>query len=135
MSKHTVLYTFILLTSFSLIIACNDSKKDTAAGGKQAGGSGGRQAGQANMPVQAEGFIVKTRPMSEAIEVPGSLLPYEETEIRPEISGRVVALNVREGNYVSKGVMLAKLYDGDLQAQLKKLQVQYQISQKTVERY
>jgi len=134
MSKHTVLYTFIILTSFSLIIACNDSKKDAASGGKQAGG-GGRQAGAANMPVQAEGFIVKARPMSEAIEVPGSLLPYEETEIRPEISGRVVALNIREGNYVSKGVLLAKLYDGDLQAELKKLQVQYQIAQKTVERY
>jgi membrane fusion protein (multidrug efflux system) len=87
------------------------------------------------MPIQAEGFIVKTRLMSEDIEVPGSLLPYEETEIRPEISGRVVSLNVREGNYVSKGVLLAKLYDGDLQAQLKKLQVQYQIAQKTVERY
>lgn len=87
------------------------------------------------MPIEAEGFIVKTRQMSEDIEVPGSLLPYEETEIRPEISGRVVSLNVREGQHVSKGVVLAKLYDGDLQAELKKLQVQNQIAQKTVERY
>jgi membrane fusion protein (multidrug efflux system) len=31
--------------------------------------------------------------MSEDLEVPGTLLPYEETEIRPEISGRLVALN------------------------------------------
>lgn len=136
MSKHTALYGIILLTSFSFIISCNDSKKDAAPGSRQAGGGGGgRQGNQANMPVQAEGFIVKTRPMSEAIEVPGSLLPFEETEIRPEISGRIVALNVREGNYVSKGVLLAKIYDGDLQAELKKLQVQSEIAQKTVERY
>lgn len=125
------------MLSLSLIIACKDSKKtDSPPSGGQQGG-GGRQGGggQGNMPIQAEGFVVKARQMSEDIEVPGSLLPYEETEIRPEISGRVVSLNVKEGQYVGKGVMLAKLYDGDLQAELKKLQVQYQIAQKTVERY
>jgi len=73
--------------------------------------------------------------MSEDLEVPGTLLPYEETEIRPEISGRLVALNIREGASVARGTLLAKLFDGDLQAQLQKLQVQLQISEKTVERY
>jgi membrane fusion protein, multidrug efflux system len=139
MSKHTILTGFILVFSLTLIVSCKNSKKDEAPkGGAQSGGGnrpGGPGGGQGNMPIQAEGFIVKTRQMSEDIEVPGSLLPYEETEIRPEISGRVVSLNVREGQYVGKGVMLAKLYDGDLQAELKKLQVQYQIAQKTVERY
>ena len=62
-------------------------------------------------------------------------MPYEETEIRPEISGRLVALNIREGASVARGTLLAKLFDGDLQAQLQKLQVQLQISEKTVERY
>ncbi len=135
MSKHLIFPAFIFLFSSLLIVSCSDSKKNEGSpGGKQKGGGGG-QVSQANMPVTAEGFIVKTRQMSEDIEVPGSLLPYEETEIRPEISGRVVSLNVREGNYVGKGVVLAKLFDGDLQAGLKKLQVQYQIAQKTVERY
>ncbi|HEY0679593.1 MAG TPA: efflux RND transporter periplasmic adaptor subunit [Chitinophagaceae bacterium] len=129
MSKQFVFTGTILLFSFCLILACKDSKK------KESAPSGGPQARGGNMPIQAEGFIVKTRQMSEDIEVPGSLLPYEETEIRPEISGKVIALNVREGNFVGKGVMLAKLYDGDLQAELKKLQVQSEIAQKTVERY
>jgi membrane fusion protein, multidrug efflux system len=137
MSKHSILAGVILFFSFTFIISCKDSKKsETPARGGQQGGGGARQGGgPGNMPVQAEGFVVKTRQMSENIEVPGSLLPYEETEIRPEISGRVVSLNVREGQYVGKGVVLAKLFDGDLQAELKKLQVQYQIAQKTVERY
>jgi membrane fusion protein (multidrug efflux system) len=134
MSKHTVFTGFILLFIASFIASCKDSKKNNAAPSAAGQPGAGRQGGQ-GMPVQAEGFIVKTRPMSEDIEVPGSLLPYEETEIRPEISGRVVSLNVREGGYVGKGVVLAKLYDGDLQAQLKKLQVQHEIAKKTVERY
>jgi membrane fusion protein, multidrug efflux system len=49
-------------------------------------------------------------------------------EIHPEISGRLVQLNIIEGRVVSKGALLAKIYDGDLQAQLKKLQVQLEIA-------
>ena len=125
MSKQIVSVFFALV-----LIACsNSSSKEN----KPAAGAGGTRPG--NIPVQAEAYIVKTRVMSEDLEVPGTLLPYEETEIRPEISGRLVALNIKEGTYVKQGTLLAKLFDGDLQAQLQKLQVQLQISEKTVERY
>lgn len=79
-------------------------------------------------------FIVSPRTISESIEVPGSLMAYETTEIHPEVSGRVVYLNINEGRFISRGTVLAKLYDGDLQAQLRKLQVQLNIAQKTEER-
>ncbi|MGZ5253119.1 MAG: efflux RND transporter periplasmic adaptor subunit, partial [Flavitalea sp.] len=69
------------------------------------------------------------------IEVPGTLMPFETTEIRPEISGRLVSLNIPEGRFVNKGTVLAKIFDGDLQAQLRKLQVQLSIAEKTAERY
>jgi membrane fusion protein (multidrug efflux system) len=81
-----------------------------------------------------EGFIVEPHSESENIEVPGSLLPVEETQIRPETSGRIVQLNIQEGASVKKGALLVKLFDQDLQAQLKKLQVQLDISNRTVER-
>ncbi|MCH5687579.1 efflux RND transporter periplasmic adaptor subunit [Niabella sp. W65] len=63
------------------------------------------------------------------IEVPGSIVANEVTEIRPEVSGRIVQLNIAEGKAVGKGALLAKIYDGDLQAQLKKLQSQLAIAQ------
>jgi len=124
MSKQIVLVFFALV-----LFACgsSSSKEDKPSG------AGGARPG--NIPVQAEAYVVKTRVMSEDLEVPGTLLPFEETEIRPEISGRLVALNIKEGTFVRKGTLLAKLFDGDLQAQLQKLQVQLQISEKTVERY
>lgn len=87
-----------------------------------------------NVPLQAEGFVVRTRPLSENIEMPGTLLPFESTQIRPEIMGRIVELNIPEGGTVSKGTLLVKLFDGDLQAKLKKLEVQLSIAQKTLER-
>ncbi len=66
--------------------------------------------------------------------MPGSILANEATEINPEVSGRIVKLNIAEGRYVQKGTLLAKLYDADLQAQLKKLQVQLEIAKTNEER-
>jgi len=111
----------------SVLFSCEDEKKNSP--------SRNAAAPRGDRPMQAEGFIVRTKSISENIEVPGTLMPFEETEIRPEISGRIVYLNVPEGKFVSKGTVLAKLFDGDLQAQLKKLQVQSEIAEQTAKRY
>jgi membrane fusion protein, multidrug efflux system len=118
-----LLQVLVLALSIVVTISCKE-KKSTAV----------MPARSINMPLQAEAFIVKTRPLTENIEVPGTLLPYETTEIRPEISGRIVNLNIPEGRVVQKGTLLVKLFDGDLQARLKKLEVQLSIAEKTVER-
>lgn len=75
-----------------------------------------------------EGYIIKTESYSDLIEVPGTVVANEVTEIHPEVSGRVVHLNIAEGKTVGKGTLLAKIYDGDLQAQLKKLNSQLAIA-------
>ncbi|HSU27390.1 MAG TPA: biotin/lipoyl-binding protein, partial [Chitinophagaceae bacterium] len=97
------------------------------------------QKGPGGKPVQqpalaVEGYIVKEVAISNDIEIPGTILPFESTEIHPEISGRVVVLNVHEGGFIGQGAVLARLYDGDLQAQLKKLQVQLGIAEATERR-
>ncbi|HRN57918.1 MAG TPA: efflux RND transporter periplasmic adaptor subunit, partial [Agriterribacter sp.] len=119
--RSSYLYGIALLGFF----ACSDKKKEAAA----------QQPRERNRTVIADAFVVKTIPLSENIEVAGSLLPAEGTDIRPEISGRLVSIHFREGSLVRKGTLLAKLFDEDLQAQLKKLEVQLEINQKTVERY
>lgn len=98
------------------ILACTEKKKTTTPNQK-------REIEKVDV------CIVKTGPYSETIEVPGSIVANEVTEIHPEVSGRVVQLNVREGQFVSRGVVLAKIYDGDLQAQLNKLEAQLKIAQ------
>ena len=94
-------------------------------------------AGTSSRPAQVikvEAFVLKPGTVSEKLEVPGTLMPYEATELRPEVSGRVTQLNLREGQQVGKGTLLVKLYDDDLQAQLKKLQVQLNIYEQTASR-
>jgi membrane fusion protein, multidrug efflux system len=119
-SKRYICISFIAL----LLAACGEKKKKITATEQRPRPQGGR----------VEAFIVKPVTVSETIEVPGTLLAKEITQIFPEISGRVTYLNVSEGKYVSKGTLLAKLFDGDLQAQLRKLQVQLKIAEQTESR-
>jgi membrane fusion protein (multidrug efflux system) len=119
-------FTGLLLIILVILAGC-ESKKE---GGPTGNGGANRQRG----PIVVDGFLVEQRAVSETVEVPGSLLPAEETQIRAEVSGRVVQLNIPEGGVVQKGVMLVKLFDQDLQATLKKLEVQLKIAEKTAER-
>ena len=79
-------------------------------------------------------LIAAPQPLSADIEVPGTIMANETAEIHPEVSGRLVQLNIKEGTNVSVGALLAKLYDGDLQAQLRKLEVQLKIAEQTEKR-
>ena len=85
-------------------------------------------------PIAVEAILIHPTSLSEGIEVAGNILPFELTEIRPEMSGRIIQINFNEGGYVTKNALLVKLFDWDLQAQLKKLKVQLKIAEKTEER-
>jgi len=85
-------------------------------------------------PAKIDGYIVGAEVLNNEIEIPGTLEPFEETNIQPEINGKVTGIFFREGAVVNKGSVIVKLYDADLQAQLKKLEVQLAISKKTEER-
>ena len=125
MNNFKLLSVIFFLILSSVITSCGDKKKDADS---PAGAQMQQQA------IIADAMIVSTRSLSADIEIPGTILANETTEIHPEVSGRVVELNVREGTFVSKGSLLAKLYDGDLQAQLRKLDVQLQIAEQTEKR-
>jgi membrane fusion protein (multidrug efflux system) len=115
----------IILFSCFIIYACK-SKKES---GMPQGPGGGMQ-----QSLLVEVMVASGSSLSADIEVPGTILANETTEIHPEVSGRVVQLNVKEGSVVSQGALLAKLYDGDLQAQKKKLEVQLKIAEQTENR-
>lgn len=114
---------FFALTVFTFS-GC-ESKKQEIGSAIQRGGGG---------PIAVEGFLVQISSVSEDVEVPGTLLPTEETQIKAEVSGRIVKMDIPEGAVVPQGFLLVKLFDQDLQAALRKLEVQLKIAQKTVER-
>ena len=125
-SMRQFFHISLLLLLLSGLAGCGKKKKTDASAAKQATTKA--------PPMRVDGYLVVPQPFQENVEVPGNIVADEVAEIHPETSGRIVQLNVVEGKYVSKGAVLAKLYDGDLRAQLNKIQVQLALVQKTEER-
>jgi membrane fusion protein, multidrug efflux system len=79
-------------------------------------------------------IIAKTTLLIDEISVSGSLQAFETVDLKNEVAGRVVALNLPEGKFVKSGALLVKLFDEDLQSTLKKLQSQLAIQQQIYKR-
>lgn len=73
--------------------------------------------------------VVQLDESDKAIYSSGTLVPNEEVEIRSEIAGRLVKLNIREGTVVPKGNIIAKIKDDEIRAQLKKLAMEEELAQ------
>ncbi|MGE5520360.1 MAG: efflux RND transporter periplasmic adaptor subunit [Candidatus Dadabacteria bacterium] len=118
----------ILISLISIsVISCTSSarKKETEQKFK-----GGNQ----RPPVRADAYIAKTSTLFDKIEIPGSIVANESTDIHPEVAGRITGIYFREGSFVGRGALLVKLNDADLQAQKRKLLVQMQIAKQNENR-
>jgi membrane fusion protein (multidrug efflux system) len=117
-----------LIAIFSIVsFSCSSDRKKEAEQ-QQKGAAGGRP------PVKADGYIVQTSLLADNIEIPGTLVANETTDIHPEVSGRITGIYFKEGAYVSRGSLLVKLNDADLQAQKRKLEVQLQVARQNESR-
>ena len=93
----------------------------------------GLKAG-ATKALTVNGFVAEPKDLENRIIASGTLLAFENVDLHPEMSGRITTLNLNEGSTVTKGTLLVKLFDGDLQAQLEKLQAQKETAVKTEQR-
>ena len=79
-------------------------------------------------------IIANPEEFSNDIEVNGTVLSNEMVELHPEVSGRLIYLNIQDGSKVKEGTVLARVNDADLQAQLEQQQNQLVLAQKTEQR-
>ncbi|MBV5282509.1 MAG: efflux RND transporter periplasmic adaptor subunit [Paludibacter sp.] len=125
MKKKSTLWIAIVmlaLVAFFLKLAFTKSNEKDKRGDK----------GKVEKKVDA--IIVKPTLLINEISVSGSLLAFEEVELKNEVAGRVVKINLPEGKFVKKGTLLVKLFDDDLQSSLHKLTTQLAIQQKIYNR-
>lgn len=115
---------FYLLALLVFLTACHKGTNSNSQKNKK----------QDNAVDFLEGYVVKPVVLDQTINVSGTLKPFEETTLMPEVSGRVVNIYLPEGKFVKAGTLLVKLFDGDLQAQLHKAQTQLQIAEQTQNR-
>jgi membrane fusion protein (multidrug efflux system) len=90
-----------------------------------------------NKPVDAtivDVLVAAPHSLTSQVEANGTVVANEYVELHPEISGRIVYLNVPEGANVTKGTVIARINDADLQATLAKSKAQLDMYEKTAER-
>jgi membrane fusion protein (multidrug efflux system) len=95
---------------------------------KGSGGKSAKSSGGGAVPVNV--FVVGKETIENQIFASGTVLPNEEVNLMAETSGRLVKLNIREGAPITKGQLIAKINDRELQAQLQKVSYNQDLSRK-----
>jgi membrane fusion protein (multidrug efflux system) len=117
-------YRVILLvtvTAFLFFSCGNNAKKSSGPG-------------ESRNILIVEGQVLTLKTLDFSNVYTGKLMANEEIDIRPEISAKVTGIYFKEGSTVSKGTMLVKMFDSDLQANLRSNQLQIELAQKELDR-
>ena len=79
------------------------------------GGQGGTSGGFGRPPVAVEVDSVGYETIQETRELTGSIHPLYQYIVAPKVSGRLVRINKRIGDWVKRGEFIAKIDDGEYQ--------------------
>ena len=90
---------FGALMVLSLLISCKTKIKEQAMPEKQS--------------IFVEVIVAGAEDVPSSLEVNGTVLSNEMVELHPEISGRLVYLNLPDGATVKQGTLLARINDAD----------------------
>ena len=116
--KYSCIINSLILTL--LLVSCKTKNKDQVVTEKPA--------------VLVEVIVAGSEDVASNLEVNGSVLSDEMVELHPEVSGRLIYLNLPDGANVKEGTLLARVNDADLQAQLEQQKTQLELANKTLKR-
>lgn len=113
MKLKYIVYTLIFAGIFYLVYhRITTNKKVEGAGA----GNGGKGTGKSVFAV--DGIVIQPTSFANNLEVTGSLEANESVALQSEVSGLVTGIYFKEGTNVSKGTVLVKINDKDIQAQM-----------------
>ena len=111
------LLVLLVIVILPKILSSNESGNNTLPGGRP------------DMVVPVKAHIVSLETLSNSVYTTGTILANEEVELRSEVSGKIVKILFKEGSFVSKGDILIKINDADLQAQLRRAESKVKLSE------
>ena len=79
-------------------------------------------------------IVLTHQQLIDSYRTKGQLLPDEEIDLSFETSGKITNIYFKEGTFVKKGTILAKVNDKPLLAELKKLEAQIPLARERVNR-
>jgi len=124
--RYIVYIAIALIIGYLVYNKLHNDKSKEGQGQATSGGAGvGKDGKKKGGPVPVMVQIVKDTVVNNSIDITGTIDPNERVELISQTAGNITGIYFSEGSHVSKGQVLVKVYDQDLQATLK--QNQYQI--------
>ena len=112
-SQNLAFRIFVCACLALLLIGCGSTSADSKQKG---GGKGGRGGGQAAIPVAVAKAEIRDLPV--LLNGLGSVEAYNTVAVKTRIDGQLVRINVREGQEVKEGELLAEIDPRPYQVQL-----------------
>lgn len=125
--RPLLIILLIILGLYLAKVFIIDAEDNTS--GQAATATTGMAKKSSKLPVDI--YVAKEVDRSTTVYASGTVVANEEVDLQSEVSGRLVKLNIREGGYVKKGQLIAKINDEDLVAQLKKLKYEEELAAQT----
>ena len=122
--KYIVYIIIVILLGGAVAYRFNKNKAQKAS-------MGGRKPGGPPAVLNVNGIVTKTENFSNSLSIAGSIEANEQVDIRSEVSGLITSINFTEGTSVSKGKVLIKINDLELQAQLSQALTKQKLAQET----
>lgn len=126
--KIRVSIILMLVVASLFAAACSGSRAES----KNKAQAGANAASATPAAVQVTTASAITRELPRFIEATGSLAADEQTDVAPQVGGRVVSVGVDLGSYVQRGQVLVRLDDADARLRLEQARAQLAQSQSAV---
>ncbi len=84
--------------------------------------------------MEVKGVVTRAEPVSNTIRSSGRVLASESVDLVTEAAGRIETIAFKEGQHVRRNDLLVKINDDDLQAQLRKTELQIQLASEQEQR-
>jgi membrane fusion protein, multidrug efflux system len=125
-----ILTASIILLVFSAL-AWPKVKPLFSSSANEAASSGNNQQQQL---LSVEGVVIEPEVLDDKIYTSGTIQANEIVNLRSEVSGKIVDIQLEEGRSVTEGQLLLKINDSELQAQRRRAQFQLNLAEQRAER-
>ncbi len=108
-----IIFFFSLLICSFIFASCGAKNNDSA-----------QDASPKSRAMTVKGVVVLPQQLDNIVRSSGTVLASESVDLVTEAAGRIEKISFKEGEHVNKNDLLVKINDDDLQAQLKKAEIQ-----------
>jgi len=122
-----------LLLAYLLLTRPNDTAAQSAGGpgASRSGGMGGMGAG-ARAPMAVDMAAASRATIAEELTVVGNLVGQATVDVVPKVAGRLETVNVRLGDSVRQGQVIAQVDDREVREQVRQAEASFEVARATI---